>query len=50
MPNLDCLIEQVVEIINEQGEGEVLLTSYDINYACRQTDLLPENSCNKRLP
>ena len=44
MPNLDCLIEQIAEIINESWEGEVIFTSLDMNYAYGPTDLHPETA------
>ena len=48
MPNLDRLMEQVAEIINEQGEGEVIFASLLVRYAYGQTDLHPETArrCN----
>ena len=39
MPNLDCLIEQIAEIINQKGERNTIFTSLDVLYAYGQTTL-----------
>ena len=51
MPNMECLIEQIAEIINEPGDGEVLFSSFSMTYAYGQTTLHPDTAkhCNFQI-
>ena len=51
MLNLNNLMEQVVEIKNDENEGEVRFTSLDMAYAYGQTEVHPDTArhCNIQI-
>ena len=50
-PNLESLMQNMAEVVNEEKDGEVWFSSFDMLYACGQTPLHPNTArhCNFQI-